>query len=151
MPARFPRPLLLVALLLPACAPAAPRTPEPAITLSAPEPWTRTELFIGLSKPAGGHVNHFEWAAFESELARDFPDGFTLVDARGGWSDPHRGLVRENSRILIVCYPSAKAADMDAALEKAGRDAIRRLGQAEILRVDSPISVSFFRRAQAQH
>ena len=41
---------------------------------------------------------------------RHFPDGFTILNADGGWFDPRRGrFVEEPSRQILVCAPSVRA------------------------------------------
>jgi hypothetical protein len=40
---------------------------------------------------------------------RHFPDGFTVLNADGGWFDPRqRKFVEEESRQIIVCAPSRR-------------------------------------------
>ena len=41
--------------------------------------------------------------------ARHFPDGFTVLNAQGGWFDPQqRAFIEEESRQIIVCAPSRR-------------------------------------------
>jgi hypothetical protein len=122
------------------------RAAQAPVEVGKAEAWVRTEIFIGLSKEGGGHVNRWEWAGFEGELGRDFPAGFTVMDGRGAWAGPGGRLVREGSRVVIVCYPKAEAGKMEAAVEKACAEAVRRLGQVEVMRVDAAAEVSFVRR-----
>jgi hypothetical protein len=83
----------------------------------------------------------------EGELGRDFPEGFTVVEGKGAWVEPGKGLIREPSRVVIVCYPKEKAGEMEGAVERACAEAVRRLGQVEVMRVDSAVEVSFVKRA----
>lgn len=63
-------------------------------------------------------------AAFAAFLAREiaprFPDGLTVVDARGQWRDPGRGtIVREPSKLVLLTFrdDAAKRANLDAIAE----------------------------------
>ncbi len=40
---------------------------------------------------------------------RHFPAGFTVLNADGGWYDPERGFIAEESRQIIVCAPTLEA------------------------------------------
>jgi hypothetical protein len=41
--------------------------------------------------------------------ARHFPDGFTVLNAAGGWFDPQKqAFIEEESRQVIVCAPSRR-------------------------------------------
>lgn len=40
---------------------------------------------------------------------RHFADGFTVLNADGGWFDPARGFVEEESRQILVCATSVTA------------------------------------------
>lgn len=141
--------LVVVVGFLGGCAGQGGRARGVGVEVGKPSACVRTEIFIGMSKPGGGHVNRWEWAGMEGELGRDFPEGFTVVEGRGGWAEPGKGLIREGSRVVIVCYPQEEAGKMEGAVEKACTEAVRRLGQVEVMRVDSAVQVSFVKR-QAQ-
>jgi hypothetical protein len=49
--------------------------------------------------------------------------------------------------VVVVCYPKEKAGEMEGAVERACAEAVRRLGQVEVMRVDSAVEVSFVKRA----
>jgi hypothetical protein len=40
---------------------------------------------------------------------RHFPEGFTVLNADGGWFDPAKGFIAEDSRQFLVCAPSLRA------------------------------------------
>lgn len=61
---------------------------------------------------------------------RHFPDGFTVLNADGGWFDPARGFVEEESRQLLVCAPGL------AALRPWCSELAEALGQKELLVVE---------------
>lgn len=75
---------------------------------------------------------------------RHFPAGFTVLNADGGWFDPRRGFIEEESRQLLVCAPSR------AALRPWCNELARALQQAELLVVEmGPASTFRPRRARA--
>jgi hypothetical protein len=67
-----------------------------------------------------------------------FPDGFTIVEADGGWFDPkRRKFVKEESRQILVCAPSA------ARLRPWCRELGRALGQKALLVVEVGPAVTY--------
>jgi hypothetical protein len=103
----------------------------------------RTELVFGLSVPGReGAVTEAEWTGFlADEVTPRFPDGLTVVDARGQWRNAAGQVTAEPSKVLVILHPP------DPALH-AGFEAIReawkkRFGQESVMRVTSPARVSF--------
>lgn len=102
---------------------------------------TRTELIFGTQRPRLPPVSGRAWRRFVArEIAPRFPDGFTLLDARGEWRG-RRGGIRETSHILIVWH--------DATSQQQDKfDALRslykqRFHQQSVLRIDGSDCVSF--------
>ncbi len=79
----------------------------------------RAELYFGRNM-AGWQVNEAQWAQFvRSELSQRFPDGLTVLDARGQRPEGNR-LVRERSKVVIAVLPdSAEARERIAAAAEA--------------------------------
>ena len=72
---------------------------------------------------------------------RHFPDGFTILNADGGWFDPQRGFVEEESRQILVCAASMQA------LRRWCNELAVGLSQKELLVVEQgPASV--FKRSR---
>ena len=71
---------------------------------------TVTELFFGRDIPGRAPLTEAEWKGFARRtIAAAFPDGFTVIDAEGGWRDPQSGrLIREPTKLLIVAAPPGK-------------------------------------------
>jgi hypothetical protein len=92
--------LAVVAPLLSACTMLPPACVPPAESMIA------AELVFG--RKIGDRVGVSE-AAFAAFLAREvssrFPDGLTVVDARGQWRDSDRGaIVREPSKVVLLTF-----------------------------------------------
>lgn len=133
-------PALMLTVVLSACA-VMPQVAPPACT--AGQIMERHALYFGLTAPDGSIIDDARWAAFLADIVTPrFPDGFTVLDARGQWRNRESGaIVRQPSRLLIVL-----AADGDAteAAIQAVRDAYReRFDQQSVLRVSMPVCASF--------
>lgn len=65
-----------------------------------------SRLAFGRAIPTGGTVTEDDWRAFEAQnVARRFPDGFTVIHASGGWRDAASGdPVTEGSTIVEVAH-----------------------------------------------
>lgn len=68
---------------------------------------------------------------------RHFPDGFTILNADGGWFDPQRGFVAEESRQILVC------ASRLLALRRWCDELARALQQKELLVVELGAAAAF--------
>jgi len=101
------------------------------------------ELLFG--RNIGGRVGVSE-ADFSSFVTREitprFPDGLTIVDARGQWRDPVRSTVaREPSKIVLIALPGS-AAD-DARLQEIIEAYKARFRQQSVGLIVRPACVSF--------
>jgi hypothetical protein len=68
---------------------------------------------------------------------RHFPDGFTVLNADGGWFDPSaRRFIKEESRQILICT------DRPAALRRWCEELARALQQDELLVVEVGAAVS---------
>ena len=81
-----------------------------------------SQLFLGRDIAGRRPLTDEEWSAFVSTvIAREFPDGFTVMDGEGTWRDPAtQKIVHEQTKILVV----ASASTYDLA------DRIDRISQA---------------------
>ena len=107
-PARVPFGALLPALaLLCACAPRhEARTPfrQALCQQVNAKADLQLRLMFGLTRPDGTRITDQEWQSYSDEtLAATFPDGFSVIEARGVWRDPQTGQTdREPSRIVLA-------------------------------------------------
>lgn len=138
-PPRRRRALLILALALGGCVPAAPViAPPPA----GQEAWIADRLYFGRNIPDGGTVSEDAWAAFLTQVVTPrFPNGLTVVRGEGQWRDSAGALVWEESFILELYHPAG--ADVDAALEEIAAEYKRRFRQEAVMRVRAPADVRF--------
>ena len=73
-------------------------------------------VYFGQEKGNGGTVTEEEWQTFLADTVTPrFPDGLTVLDARGQWLDTNEGrLYRESTKMLNVLVP-AETADASVA------------------------------------
>jgi Protein of unknown function (DUF3574) len=102
------------------------------------EPYKRTELYFGGSRPDGTVITPAEFELFlDKEVTPAFPDGLTWLEAHGQWMGG-----KEESYLLILLYPfSDRSANRD--IEEIRTDYKRQFEQQSVLRADSTDRVSF--------
>jgi hypothetical protein len=101
----------------------------------------RTELFFGLSRP-GGIVTEEEFQAFlDTVVTPRFPDGLTLLSAKGQFREATRTPIKEDARILVLLYPFSQS--RSRAVEEIRQSYKARFGQQSVLRVDQVSCASF--------
>jgi hypothetical protein len=126
---------LTVALALGGC-----RTmpPAPADARSL----VRTELYFGFGRKGGPDVSEQEWRDFvDHEITPRFPNGLTILDARGQWRGEDGSIVNEPSRVLILLHDPA--AEDEAKIEQIRRAYRNRFAQEAVMRIDTMQRVSF--------
>jgi len=106
------------------------------------ETFERTELFFGLSKPNNSQVTDEEFQGFvDSTVTPLFPDGLTLLTARGQFKNSSGEVITERSRLLILLYPFSPDSNRKVEqIRTAYKDAFQ---QESVLRVDEQSCVSF--------
>jgi hypothetical protein len=114
--------------------------------------WIQTSLFVGLNKPNGGVISQQEFNAFICEhLTPSFPDGSTILNGSGQWLDAAKQItIAEESRTIIVSYPSAVFNAKNKAIKKISQEYCNRFGQDAVMRVDQKIEVVFYSQTEAQ-
>jgi hypothetical protein len=115
------------------------------VTTPPAEAWVRTELFFGLTDRNGHLVSMRSWLHFEDTvLTPAFPDGFTLVKAKGHWLDTNHTPHQEPTEIFIVLYRASDAAAMNRRIEQVSKAYIRQFHQESVLRADSSATVRLY-------
>ncbi|HEX6358541.1 DUF3574 domain-containing protein [Actinophytocola sp.] len=102
------------------------------------EPFKRTELYFGGSRPDGTVITPAEFELFlDKEVTPAFPDGLTWLEAHGQWMGG-----KEDSYVLIILYPfDDRGANRE--LEEIRTDYKEQFDQQSVLRADSVERVSF--------
>lgn len=100
---------LLAIALLPGCAALPPSCLPPA------KPMASAEMLFGRNVGDRLGVSEAAFAQFAArEITPRFPDGLTVLDAKGQWRDSERGhLVREPSKLVLLSFddgPQPRAA-----------------------------------------
>lgn len=124
-------------MLLAACA-----TPAPA----GCEPYSRTELFFGTSRPAAEPISDQEFTAFvDAEVTPLFPDGLTVLPGTGQFRGADGRLVREGSKVLVLIYPRKTDPENGTKIDRLRELYKQKFAQESVLRVDDqdPSCVSF--------
>lgn len=102
----------------------------------------RTELFFGLGRKGAPDVSDQEWRQFiDQEITPRFPDGLTILDARGQWRGEDGAVQREPSHVLILLHK--RDDESDAKIEQIRRLYRERFAQDSVLRTDMMQVVSF--------
>jgi hypothetical protein len=105
------------------------------------ELFARTELFFGLNMP-GGVVSQDDFQRFvDTQVTPRFPDGLTVVDAKGQFRGASGQPEKEDSKVLILLYPFAK--ESSQAIEDIRAAYKSAFQQQSVLRVDERSCVSF--------
>jgi hypothetical protein len=110
------------------------------------EPWVRTELFFGTSKPDGSAVSEAEWEAFlDAEITPRFPEGLTVLSGNGQWQEEDGDIVEERSKIVILLYPRVAVDESNTEIEQIRAAYETRFQQESVLRADDdrPVCTSF--------
>jgi hypothetical protein len=128
--------LLLLLLSIPPAAAGVPITQRPAVTITAADRYWRTELYFGLGKQDGTVASEDEWQRFlAEEVMPRFPEGLTIIDARGQYRNFAGKIVREPSRVLIVLYRKRLRKDAERKIDAICETYKRLFQQESVLRV----------------
>jgi hypothetical protein len=104
-----------------------------SIVCRSGKPQQVAELMFGRKIGDRIGVSDSAWARFvDREITPRFPDGLTVIDARGQWRDPDRNrIVREPSKLVQIVLPGneedqQRLDEIAAALQSPFPSAIRR-------------------------
>jgi hypothetical protein len=100
------------------------------------ERYWRTELYFGMGKRDGSEVSEDEWQRFLSDVVTPkFPDGLTVIEARGQYRTSAGSIIRERSRVLILLYPKKHRRDADKKIDAICEAYKGMFQQESVLRV----------------
>lgn len=117
----------IVAVALAGCAtsevPSTPGSPCASMVVA--------RIYFGMQY-AKGTVGEGEWRAFvERSVTPRFPDGLTIYEASGQWSDAKGQIVREPTRVVEIMHPEGAAPTQAIAAIAAAYK--REYGQESVL------------------
>ena len=105
--------------------------------------YARTELYFGLSRKGGSNVSEREFQDFLNEFVTPrFPNGLTIIDARGQWRENDLTITKEPSKVVILFYPRKERRDAGRKIEEVRAEYKRRFSQQSVLRVDQTEKIS---------
>jgi len=101
------------------------------------------EMAFGRNIKGGPGVSDAEWTEFQREtLTRQFPDGLTVMDAVGQWTDPRaKRMVSEPSKFVVLAAPDTQATLQ--SLRIVTDTYKRRFGQDSVMVIVNPRCVAF--------
>lgn len=138
------RSILILAILicLPGCTTTRTDLP-PAERLRAFEDITiKTELIFGLQRASGDTIALAEWKDFlDREISTRFKDGLTVIDAHGQYLGTTGRMYKEPSRIVVLLHQASDS--VDALIDTVRSVYKRRFQQESVLRISTPVGVSF--------
>lgn len=106
------------------------------------EEFVRYELFMGRSGPDGEVVDDQAWDTFVSDIVTPrFPDGLTVLDARGQWRDSEGRILKERSKVLVILAPPGE--DPGRLVDEVSDEYKSRFNQESVLEVTADACVSF--------
>ncbi len=107
----------------------------------AGDPFVRTELFFGLSRP-GGRISQRQFDRFvDDKVTPRFPDGLTLLSGRGQFRLADGDIVEEGSKVLVLLHEGG--ASRSAAIDAIRADYVDQFDQQSVLRTDATSCVGF--------
>jgi hypothetical protein len=88
-------------------------TAQPLVCQTGARSGVVAELFLGRNIGARLGVSDAAFRGFlDQEVTPRFPDGFSVVDARGQYRDQNRSrITREPSKVLVLAIPDGSASD----------------------------------------
>lgn len=102
----------------------------------------QTQLWFGLSKPDGQSISTQQWQHFVDQVITPaFPQGLSVVEARGQWLGNDGVRVSENSRGLLLIYPASK--EKSYAIDLIRTRYQQLFAQESVMRIDQPVCVAF--------
>ena len=104
--------------------------------------FVKYQLFMGRSNQDGEVVDDAAWDAFlEDTVTPRFPDGLTVLDARGQWRNSEGLVLKERSKLLVILAPPSD--DGMGLIDEISDEYERRFNQESVLRVMYDVCVSF--------
>ena len=131
---------MLFAAALGALSPVGARAEGCAATAS---PMSQVEMYFGSSVKGRPFVTTWAWSQFlGSEVTPKFPDGLTVIDARGQWRSGDGKIYSEATHVVLILYKAD--ATTEGKIEAIRAAYKKQFNQEELpLRVDTRVCAAF--------
>ncbi len=98
------------------------------------EPYTEYRLFFGRGDAENPRVvSDEDWSGFlEDTITVEFPDGLTVLDAYGQYTDSAATLIKEDTKVLIILVPPN--GDSASGIDRIIKEYKRRFVRTAVLR-----------------
>jgi len=94
-----------------------------------------TRLYLGLTDSTGRAIPIKAWRAFvDTCIAKQFPDGFTVIDARGMYRARSGRVISEPTKLLVILHDSS--AEAIAGIRRITTSYLKAYKQETVLRQD---------------
>ena len=112
---------------------------QPALQCSgAQKPWMVADVLFGRTNVSEAGFVRF----LAAEVTPRFPDGFTVIDAKGQWRAPGSSRIsKERSKVLVIAMPPG--ADNDERLQRIVEAYKIRFKQQSVGLIVRPACVAF--------
>lgn len=102
----------------------------------------QTQPWFGLSRPDGPSISTQQWRHFVDQVITPvFPNGLSIVEAKGQWLGNNGERLSENSRGLLLIYPASK--EKSQAIDLIRTRYRQLFAQEAVMRIDQPVCVAF--------
>lgn len=114
-------------------------------SVQSPQIFWRTELYFGRDKNDGTQVSDEEWEKFIDEVVTPkFPQGLTVLDAKGQWQNDSGKVIKESSKVLILLYPTKFRKSSSRKIEEIRQAYKKMFNQQSVMRVDTRQNYIYF-------
>lgn len=113
----------------------------PKVQIQSQPVFVEDDLYFGLST-SQGPVTPSQWEGFlNQEVTPRFPDGLTVLDAKGQWKNAQGTIGKEPTKVLILIHPDN--ADEDKAIQALIELYKKEFRQESVMKVRSRPEVQF--------
>lgn len=142
----FAKSLLLLSVLFTSFQQISADTPVVNFSIQTAQSFWRTELYFGRDKNDGTQVSDEEWSKFLDEVVTPkFPDGLTVLEAKGQYRLENGTIIKENSKVLILLYSPKTRLLNNRKIEQIRNEYKKMFKQESVMRIDllQTVKVSF--------
>jgi hypothetical protein len=116
-------------------------TSEAPAACEVGDPFVRTELFFGLSRP-GGRITERQFDRFvDAHVTPRFPDGLTVLSGEGQFRLADGEIIEERSKVLVLLHGGDDVESKE--IEEIRAAYVDEFDQQSVLRADAPSCVAF--------